>query len=106
MLRGSLLPVVRLHELFEIPDAVTDPYEALLIAVEAEGKRYAFLVDDLLGQQQVVIKSLGDGLGRVPGIAGGAILGDGRVGLILDPGGVVKLAQQGGASAATPRAAG
>ena len=106
MLRGSLLPVVRLHELFEIPDAVTDPYEALLIAVEAEGKRCAFLVDDLLGQQQVVIKSLGEGLGRVPGIAGGAILGDGRVGLILDPGGVVKLAQQGGAPAAARRAAG
>jgi two-component system chemotaxis sensor kinase CheA len=46
------------------------------------------MVDDLIGKQEVVIKSLGEGLGKVPGVAGGAILGDGRVGLILDMGGL------------------
>jgi two-component system chemotaxis sensor kinase CheA len=52
------------------------------------------LVDELLGQQQMVVKSLGSGMGDIPGIAGAAILGDGRVGLILDPTGLVTLARQ------------
>jgi two-component system chemotaxis sensor kinase CheA len=52
------------------------------------------LVDELVGQQQVVAKSLGDGIGKVQGISGGAILGDGRVGLILDPQGIAALARQ------------
>ena len=56
-------------------------------------RRTALLVDDLLGQQQVVAKTLGDGLGKVPGVSGGAILGDGRVGLILDVTETVALAQ-------------
>lgn len=49
------------------------------------------MVDELLGQQQVVIKSLGQSMGRIPGVSGGSILGDGRVGLILDAGGILKL---------------
>jgi two-component system chemotaxis sensor kinase CheA len=56
-------------------------------------KRTALLVDDLLGQQQVVAKTLGDGLGKVEGVSGGAILGDGRVGLILDVNETLALAQ-------------
>ena len=56
-------------------------------------RRCALLVDELLGQQQVVAKTLGDGLGRIPGVSGGAILGDGRVGLILDPSEIVALAR-------------
>ena len=92
MLRGDLLPMFRLHELFNVSGAVTDPYEGLLIAIEGEGRRYALMVDELLGQQQVVIKSLGNTMGNIRGVAGGAILGDGRVGLILDAAGVLKLA--------------
>ncbi len=92
MLRGNLLPVFRLHEMFDIPDAVTDPYEALLIAIEGEDKRCALMVDELLGQQQVVIKSLGESLGQIAGISGGSILGDGQVGLILDAAGILRLA--------------
>jgi two-component system, chemotaxis family, sensor kinase CheA len=90
--RGDLLPVFRLHALFRVSGAVTDAREALLIIVQGEGRRCALMVDELLGQQQVVVKSLGRSLGQVPGVSGGAILGDGRVGLILDAGGLVALA--------------
>jgi two-component system chemotaxis sensor kinase CheA len=69
-----------------------------MIVGDAE-RRTALLVDELLGQQQVVAKTLGESLGKVPGISGGAILGDGRVGLILDVGETVALAQGGGAAA-------
>jgi len=93
MLRGESVPVFRLHELFDIQGAKTDPCDGLLIVVEASGTRYAVLVDEVLGQQQVVVKSLGRALGHVGGVSGGAILGDGRVGLILDAGGIRKLAE-------------
>jgi two-component system chemotaxis sensor kinase CheA len=98
--RGELLPVFRLYDLFTIEEAQAEVDEALLIIVEGEGRRYALLVDELLGQQQVVVKSLGRSLGQVPGVAGGAILGDGRVGLILDPVGLLGLAESGGERAA------
>ena len=92
MLRGDLLPVFRMHELFNVKDANTDPHDALFICIEGEGKRCALMVDELLGQQQVVIKSLGQSMGQIPGVSGGSILGDGCVGLILDAGGLLKLA--------------
>jgi two-component system chemotaxis sensor kinase CheA len=66
-------------------------------------KRTALLVDDLLGQQQVVAKAIGDGLGKVPGVSGGAILGDGRVGLILDVNETVALAQNTDSSSSLTR---
>ncbi len=101
MVRGELLPVFRLYELFGVSDAATDVTQSLLIIVEGEGSRYALMVDELLGQQQVVIKSLGQSLGQVPGVSGGAILGDGRVGLILDAAGIVELSTAGGKAAET-----
>ena len=96
LLRGRLLPVIRLHRLFDIPGAVTEPDNGLLIVLESQAKRCAVMVDKLLGQQQVVIKSLGTSLANVPGVAGAAILGDGRVGLILDPTGIAELSQRQG----------
>ncbi|NLX58402.1 MAG: chemotaxis protein CheA [Phycisphaerae bacterium] len=84
MFHGDLLPVFRLHHLFGIEDAVTEPGQGLLVIVEDDGRPVAVLVDTLLGQQQVVVKSLSDGLGEVKGISGGAIMGDGSVGLIID----------------------
>ena len=93
LLRGELLPILRLHRLFQVPDAVQSPLDGLLMIVGDGHKRTALLVDDLLGQQQVVAKTLGDGLGKVPGVSGGAILGDGRVGLILDVTETVELVQ-------------
>ncbi len=104
MLRGNLLPIFRLHRLFDIAGATHDLEEGLLIVIEGEGKRCALMVDELLGQQQVVIKSLGTTLGHIRGVSGGAILGDGHVGLILDAAGLVELAgRQGAADPAAAR---
>jgi two-component system chemotaxis sensor kinase CheA len=82
--RDRLVPIVRLHRVFGVADAVEDCAEALLVIAEQGTSRFALMVDELLGQQQIVIKSLGRGLQQVPGLSGSAILGDGRVGLILD----------------------
>jgi two-component system chemotaxis sensor kinase CheA len=92
-LRDELMPVLRLHRLFGVANAVESPLNGLLMIVGDGSKRTALLVDELLGQQQVVAKTLGDGLGKVAGVSGGAILGDGRVGLILDVNETVALAQ-------------
>jgi two-component system, chemotaxis family, sensor kinase CheA len=88
MLRGEMMPLFRLHRLFRIKTAVEDPTQGLLVVVGEGSKagRCAILVDELLGQQQVVAKSLTKAVGKIPGISGGAILGDGQVGLILDTG--------------------
>jgi len=91
MLRSDLIPVVRLHRLFDVESDSERPSDGVLVVVEAEGGRAALMVDELLGQQQVVIKALGQGLGELRGVSGGTILGDGRVGLILDPAGIMKL---------------
>jgi two-component system chemotaxis sensor kinase CheA len=93
MLRGTLIPLFRLHRIFEVTGAIEDVTEAIVIVVENEGEKCAVLVDQLLGQQQVVIKSLGKGLGEVEGLSGAAILGDGRVGLILDVAGMIRIAK-------------
>lgn len=91
--RGELMSLVRLHDLFHVDPRTRNPADSLLVVVEAEEKRCCLLVDELLGQQQVVIKNLGQGIGTVPGVAGGAIMGDGRVSLILDIPGLIDLAR-------------
>lgn len=95
LLHGEVIPVLRLHRVFEVGDAVTDPTQALLVVIGEGSRRVALLVDELLGQQQFVAKPLGQGMGKVPGVSGGAVLGDGRVGLILDAGEVIGLGQLG-----------
>jgi len=90
--RGHLLPLVRLHRFLGFPENGSvhlNPWEGIVIVVENEENEFGFMVDDLLGQQQVVIKSLGKRFKGLPGISGGTILGDGHVGLILDVSGVV-----------------
>lgn len=84
LVRDRLLPIVRLHRRFGVEPRYSDPCEALLVVAEAEGRPFCLMVDELIGKQEVVIKSLGETFRGVPGIAGGAILGDGKVGLILD----------------------
>ena len=84
LVRGDLLPIIRLHRRFGVTPRSEHPWESLLIVAESEGKRFALMVDEFQGKQEVVIKSLGEMLKDTPGVAGGAILGDGRVGLILD----------------------
>ena len=93
MIRGELLPLVRLYKLFNVAPTTEDPTESLVVVVEEDKKKCCLLVDELLGQQQVVIKSLGEGLGAVKGISGGAIMGDGRARMILDIPGLMELAQ-------------
>ncbi len=86
--RGECAPVFRLHHIFNLMDGERDPTHGLLLLIGAVGTTYALLVDEVLGQYQVVTKSLGKGVGKVEGVSGGAILGDGQVGLILDPAGI------------------
>jgi two-component system chemotaxis sensor kinase CheA len=88
LVRGSLMPIVRLHERFGVEPKSRNISEGVLIVTEGEGKRFCIAVDELIGKQEVVIKSLGEWIGGLQGVAGGAILGDGRVGLILDPEGL------------------
>ncbi len=89
--RNQIIPLVRLHRLFGNGDQGVHPSEALVMVVEHEGSRRALLVDDILGKQEIVIKSLGPLFQKAKGLAGGAILGDGRVGLILDLAGLFHL---------------
>ncbi|MDR2301753.1 MAG: chemotaxis protein CheA [Deltaproteobacteria bacterium] len=86
--RDNLLPLVRLNRLVNVSDAVSDPAHALVVVVENEGQKCCLLVDEVLGKQEVVIKSLGERLKYVRTLAGGTILGDGKVGLILDVNGL------------------
>ena len=89
LVRGALLPVVRLHRRFNVRPRSENLSESLVIITEAaKDKPFCLVVDELIGKQEVVIKNLGETLRDIPGVAGGAILGDGRVGLILDPEGL------------------
>lgn len=95
LLRGQYLPIVRMHEIFNVPSAKTTKLtEGLIVVVEGQGLRCGLFVDDLLGQQQVVIKSLEANYRRIEGISAATILGDGSVALILDIPGLVRLANQ------------
>lgn len=94
-LQGSLIPLYRMARLYHIEDAQQNPDDAVVVIVEDEERQAGLLVDELIGRQQVVIKSLGETMKDIPGISGGAIMPDGRVGLIIDVGGLVKLANDG-----------
>ncbi len=84
LVRDRLLPVMRLHERLSVKAGTGDPASGLLIVVESSGRHFCIAVDDLVGKQEVVIKSLGGLLENLPALSGCAVLGDGRVGLILD----------------------
>jgi two-component system chemotaxis sensor kinase CheA len=92
--RGACYPIVRLYEVFNLQPEHKNPAEAILVILETEGERVGVMVDEILGQQQVVIKSIEENFRKVDGVAGATILGDGTVGLILDVRGLVKLARQ------------
>lgn len=84
-LRGRLVPIHRLHRRFGIPHQAENPWEGIVVIVEHSGKISALLVDEMVSKQEVVIKNLGAFMHGLPGVAGGAILGDGNIALILDP---------------------
>jgi two-component system chemotaxis sensor kinase CheA len=91
-LRNEYLPIIRMREIFNVKSgAATKPNEGVIVVVEGQGALCGFLVDELLGQQQVVIKSLEANYRRVEGVSGATILGDGSVALILDVPGLVRL---------------
>ena len=90
--RGRVLPIVRLYEVLAVTPRVTDPTQSLLVIVENGRNQVALLVDELVGQHQVVIKSLEANYQRVDGVSGATIMGDGRVALILDVPGLVRMA--------------
>jgi two-component system chemotaxis sensor kinase CheA len=91
LFRGEYLNVVRLARLFDSVRAGGETGSGILVIVEAEGRKVGLLIDDLLGQQQVAIKSLEENYRRVEGVAGATIMGDGRVALILDVPGLVRI---------------
>ncbi len=91
-LRDEYVPIIRLYEIFGVRSEHTTLDDALLVVVENDGEKVAILVDELLAQQQVVIKSLEQNYQRVEGVSGATILGDGTVAMILDIPGLVKLA--------------
>ena len=93
-IRETLHPLVRLHQLFDFEPAHHNPWEAIVVVAESDGRRKCILVDELVGKQEVVIKSLGEQLKGVKGMAGGAILADGRVGLILDVPGLFEISEK------------
>jgi two-component system, chemotaxis family, sensor kinase CheA len=74
-----------LHRQFQIPGATERPENGILVIIETQDRITALLVDELVSKQEVVVKNLGGFLANLPGIAGGAILGDGNIALILDP---------------------
>ncbi len=92
--RDGYLPIVRLYEVFGASPRTTQLHEGLIMVVEGEGRRIGLFVDDLLGQQQVVIKSLETNFRRVDGVSGATILGDGAIALILDIPGLIRMASQ------------
>jgi len=89
--RGQIRPLLRLHEYFSLEPENTDPTQAIVIVVQSEGQDRCLLVDRLLAKQEVVIKGLGETFKNSHGLTGAAILGDGRVGLILDVNSLVSL---------------
>jgi len=88
---GQLLPLVRLYDLLGIEPAKREPWEAIVVVVEGENRAKCLLVDNIIGKAEVVIKNLGAGLKHIKGVSGGAIMGDGHVGLILDTEGLFEL---------------
>jgi two-component system chemotaxis sensor kinase CheA len=91
-LRDEYIPILRLHQIFNHSGAIEDLDKGLLVIVESDNQKVGLLVDDLLAQQQVVIKSLEANYQKVEGVSGATILGDGRVSLIIDITGLIKLA--------------
>lgn len=91
--RDEYMPVIALEKIFQIPRFDLDKSSNIMVVVEADGSRVALLVDELLGQHQVVVKNLETNYRKVPNVSGATILGDGTVALILDTGGLVRRAR-------------
>jgi two-component system chemotaxis sensor kinase CheA len=92
--RNTYLPMMRLYDVFSLQPEYIDPTKAILLILETEGEQVAVMVDEILGQQQVVIKSMEQNFRKIDGIAGATILGDGTVGFILDVRGLIEMSRR------------
>jgi len=90
--RNELIPLIRMKNICDVDNDSLYPWESLVVVVESKDEKRGLLVDELLGKDEYVIKSLGGGLENITGFSGGAILADGKVGLILDMHGIFELA--------------
>lgn len=88
--RDEYMPVIELEKVFQVPRFDCEKTSDIMVVIEAEGSRVVLLVDELLGQQQVVVKNLESNYRKVPNVSGATILGDGKVALILDTGALVR----------------
>lgn len=98
--RGEYLPLIELHRVFDVAGAQVNPTQGILVIVQADDARFALLVDELLGQHQVVVKNLETNYRKVPGISAATILGDGSVAFIIDVGAMPRIQRAQAASAA------
>lgn len=92
--RGEYLPLIPLYQIFNIVPSFTDPSQGLVVILESDGKKAALFVDDLIGQQQIVVKNLESNYRKVAGISGATILGDGGVALIVDVAALLRSSRQ------------
>jgi two-component system chemotaxis sensor kinase CheA len=92
--RGEYLPMIPLYQMFDIEPVYSNPSDGIVVIVETEGKKAALFVDELVGQQQVVVKNLEANYRKVAGISGATIMGDGGVALILDVAALVRSSRQ------------
>lgn len=97
--RGEYLPLIELHRVFDVSGAQTQPTQGILVIVQADDNRFALMVDELLGQHQVVVKNLETNYRKVPGISAATILGDGSVAFIIDVGAMPRIQRAQAASA-------
>lgn len=88
--RDEYMPVIELEKVFQVPRYGSDKTSDIMVVIEADSSRVVLLVDELLGQQQVVVKNLESNYRKVPNVSGATILGDGKVALILDTGALVR----------------
>jgi two-component system chemotaxis sensor kinase CheA len=100
--RGEYLALIELHKVFKVADAVQDPMRGIAVIVQAEGTRFALLVDQLVSQHQVVVKNLETNYRKVPGISAATILGDGNVALIIDVAGMQRMNREKAVQRAAP----
>jgi two-component system chemotaxis sensor kinase CheA len=91
---GQLMPLIKLYKLFNIEPEHKEPWDAIVVVVDSEKGSRCLMVDKIIGKAEVVVKSLGEGLKNVNGVAGGAILGNGRIGLIIDTEGLFELSEK------------
>lgn len=92
-IRNEVLPVFRIHELFKRKPKYYDLDKGIILIIESRSKKFCLFADELIGQQQAVIKGLSDYIGKVPGITGCMVLGDSSIGLILDIEGTLQIAE-------------